>query len=82
MSRLVEFGRQVAELLQIELVPAPEGAQSVTLKGKNYQIIISDFFGGWQAHMKLAGRPDTVVYGEDVKTMALNIRNKLTNPDA
>lgn len=78
--KLVDFGQQVADLLKLELDPAPADTPSVTLKGKNYQIIISDFFGGWQALMKLSGRPDTVVYGEDVKTMALNIKQRLERP--
>jgi len=86
---LQEVAQELARRLdaRVEPVVAPksesEEAQpaEVCIQGKGYQVVVSPFFGGWQATLHLPKEAPLAFFAENVDMLESRLKAKLTGRD-
>lgn len=72
---LDEIADQIAERLGVERKEAADG--KVRLEGRQANLWVMPFFGGWQIDVELPGKPRYQFFEEDVRMLVQRIEGRL-----
>jgi hypothetical protein len=72
---------ELASRMECDVLPIVHPA-GVILQGKGYQVVVSSFFGGWQAMLKLPDQPPLTYHGEAVGMLETRLKAKLTGRES
>jgi len=78
---LEEVASELAGRMECDVLPIVHPA-GVILQGKGYQVVVSSFFGGWQAILKLPDKPPLSYYGETAGMLETRLKAKLTGRES
>lgn len=59
-------------------VEAGENPYEMTLVGQGYRVLLSSFFGGWQATLRMGDRQPIAFYGESAEMLETRLKAKLS----
>lgn len=77
---LQEVATELARRLDAELEPA-EKPEERRIQGKGYQVVVTPFFGGWQATLLIPGEKPLPFFCEAVEMLEARLKAKLTGKE-
>lgn len=79
---LQEVAAELARSLDAELQPEEkEKPEERLIQGKGYQVMVTPFFGGWQATLLIPGEKPLPFFCETVGMLEVRLKAKLSGKD-